>query len=146
MEKETEFKISKGLKQNLDDFIHSRIFPYFVIFCFFTLVVLLFSFSGGRKPNSQPLEQKQEQIEISPSEECRISGGRYDTKTEVCIYETTDAGNLCEKNKDCEGWCLVDESTQLREESTGFCSDVFKPKGCFKFIDNGKVNKICLPE
>jgi hypothetical protein len=84
-------------------------------------------------------------VKISESDKCMDKGGRYDTKTRTCLLATNDDGNQCSSNDDCEGWCLTDEDATIGEQQSGYCSENFRPTGCFKFIDNGKVNEICIP-
>ncbi len=78
------------------------------------------------------------------ADECRAKGGSYDTDNEICILNTSDNESECTDNTDCEGWCLANEESELGNEEAGYCSDKFRPDGCFKFIDKGKVNSICL--
>lgn len=78
------------------------------------------------------------------ADECRAKGGRYDADSDICTLYTSDNESECTDNTDCEGWCLASEDLELGSEEAGYCSDKFRPDGCFKFIDKGKVNSICL--
>ncbi|MBN2016413.1 hypothetical protein JW766_06320 [Candidatus Dojkabacteria bacterium] len=91
------------------------------------------------------LEENDTKEEESENQKCMDKGGRYDEDTQSCIMTTDDRGDACSKNEDCEGWCLIGEDATLGAQMNGYCSDNFKPKGCFKYIDNGKVNSICMP-
>jgi hypothetical protein len=88
---------------------------------------------------------KTTQTALSDEEKCRKDGGRYDTDAKSCIMTTSDTGNGCKSNKDCDGWCMASESDKIGTEKEGICSTEFAVNGCFKFIDNGKVNSICMP-
>lgn len=83
---------------------------------------------------------------VTDAEQCREKGGRYDKENSTCILVTDDKGDGCSSNADCEGWCLADSNAELNSEDTGSCSDSFRKTGCFKFIDEGKVSSICMPE
>lgn len=83
--------------------------------------------------------------EVSEEEKCRDEGGRYEETSQNCILETSDNGGPCKANTDCEGWCLAGENDEIGVVEEGVCSDDYHPRGCFKFIDNGEVNSICMP-
>jgi len=61
------------------------------------------------------------------------------------LLVTGDRGDSCSSNSECLGWCIADENDQIGEEKNGICSDNYHPAGCFKFIDEGEVNSICMP-
>jgi hypothetical protein len=48
-------------------------------------------------------------------------------------------------SSECEGWCLVEDKEELGSNAkNGYCSEEYRPEGCFKFADQGEVNSICL--
>lgn len=83
---------------------------------------------------------------VSAQERCRDDGGNFDRISGNCLYTTEDRGDGCQANADCDGWCLVTDDQAVGSEGEGECSEDFHPKGCFKFMDNGMVNSICMPE
>lgn len=91
-----------------------------------------------------PRESDQKVEAKSKSQECREKGGSYDSDNEICKLETDDTGEGCSKNSECEGWCLASEDAEVGEDGKGECSDKITPEGCFKYIDDGMVNEICL--
>ncbi len=93
---------------------------------------------------SRMITNESDTEEISEADKCREQGGRYDNENETCIMVTSDRGSPCSDNSECEGWCLADEDDTLGEEKMGYCSDDFNPNSCFKFIDGGIVNSICM--
>ncbi|MDD3647852.1 MAG: hypothetical protein PHS44_05140 [Candidatus Dojkabacteria bacterium] len=82
---------------------------------------------------------------ITDEEKCREEGGRYNRDQKTCLTSANDSGESCSDNSDCEGWCLADSNSKVGDIATGTCSEGFDATGCFKFIDNGKVNSICIP-
>jgi hypothetical protein len=82
---------------------------------------------------------------VSEADKCREKGGRYDESDKNCILVTSDRGTDCTDNSDCEGWCIVDDSAEIGSEEGGSCTESYNVGGCVKFMDNGKVNSICLP-
>jgi len=80
---------------------------------------------------------------ISEAQKCRVDGGRYNDDGS-CSLVTEDKGFGCSSNEDCNGWCLAYDEEDIGTHSTGYCSEQYRTQGCFKFIDNGIVNSICM--
>lgn len=122
-------------------------FPWFysgILLVGFTLGVLV---TAGVDIISRTNINQNEEVatsDLSEKDKCIEKGGRYDSKEEKCLMVTNDGSDDCTDKADCEGWCLADADAELRTEGTGTCSDEFQPKGCFKFMDKGSVNEICL--
>lgn len=83
---------------------------------------------------------------ITAADKCREEGGMYNRGDDKCVYVTEDRGDTCQDNKECDGWCIVSDDAKVGDSGEGKCSEDFHPKGCVKFMDNGIVNAICLPE
>lgn len=111
----------------------------------FTLGIVATSIVTMTSINLDTVEQPV-QAEASEEEKCVDQGGRYDRNTETCNFIASDRGESCKDNSDCDGWCLVDDNAELGEKAEGSCSNEYTIKGCVKFMDDGKVNSICLPE
>jgi hypothetical protein len=90
--------------------------------------------------------------------ECLASGGIWKKQGtapfETCNKKTTDRGNLCRDNSECEGWCQVNLSKEevrkiMRKElkvnkKYGQCSVYVVEFGCFGMMEKGKVKVICI--
>ncbi|MCX7589628.1 MAG: hypothetical protein N2Z85_01665, partial [Patescibacteria group bacterium] len=55
---------------------------------------------------------------------------------ESCNLKTTDQGNVCFDNSECQGWCQVDKKTAKK---SGQCSDRVMEFGCFEMMEKGKI-------
>jgi hypothetical protein len=123
-----------------------KIFPWFqsgLILIGFALGALVTS--GVDVISRLDFGDEDETAEVSEADECRDQGGRYDEDNNNCVLVTSDRGNSCTKNDDCSGWCLADSDAEIGSEDEGYCSENFGPEGCFKFMDEGRVNEICMP-
>lgn len=103
-----------------------------------TLIIL-----NGENTDSQTSTQA---ISLEAKERCEREGGIWELTSRgyVCDYVTDDQGDSCTSNSDCSGWCLADDNAQLDTQSEGECSENKIVEGCFKYMDNRKVNSICL--
>lgn len=134
----------KEVKDVFSKSSYPKIFPWlqsglvlmgFTLGVFITVAVYMITDAAGQNEGTIVSE--------SEADKCRDKGGRYDSESEECILVTEDRGQGCKKNSDCEGWCLVDDDAEIGSEAEGTCSDDFTPEGCFKYMDEGKVNSIC---
>jgi len=123
-----------------------KIFPWYqsgILILGFSLGVLVtasvYTFTAT------PLSSETTLVSSSKEDECVNSGGRYDDKNQICLLVTNDRGNTCTDSSDCQGWCSADENAKIGTGAEGICGESFNKKGCFKFIDKGKVNSICIP-
>lgn len=141
----TKVSFLDAVKNSFKPCKSSKTFPWFqsgLILVGFAAGVFV---TSGVDILSRFTSSEQSSQEISEDEKCREKGGRYDKESETCIIITSDRGGTCSDSSECQGWCLADENDELGQQEKGYCSDNFRPEGCFKFIDNGKVNSICMP-
>ena len=92
--------------------------------------------------------QLNDSIDVAPEAEqaaCTQSGGFYMFdplyNIFVCVPETGDAGQLCTKSTQCEGWCELQFN-----DAPAQCSAVAEFfRGCLDFLDNtGEPATLCL--
>ena len=58
-----------------------------------------------------------------------------------CVLKTTDSGKTCSDSNQCEGFCLADNETA----TSGKCSELIAPTGCFSPMKNGWVQgTVCI--
>ncbi|MBU0975178.1 MAG: hypothetical protein ABIE03_04075 [Patescibacteria group bacterium] len=107
------------------------------------VLVTAFVYIAALQPNDS---NKQTSSIVTEEDTCREDGGRYDRSQKTCLLTTNDRGDTCSDNSECDGWCLADSESKVGEKGEGNCSDEFDITGCIKFIDQGKVNSICIPE
>ncbi len=67
-----------------------------------------------------------------------LPGGR-----KSCAVKTTDDRKICTDSSQCQGDCLVENSLPIGSKAIGSCSEWVGNFGCFKFIENGRVQQIC---
>ena len=139
--------MSEQLSQTATSKKTSKVFPWLytgLVLLGFSLGVLVTTtvdmFSRSINTEDESPEDTEE-VEL-----CRSQGGRYDLDKNKCLTSSEDEGTGCKSNDDCEGWCLASNEAQIGAQSTGECSKEYRVKGCVKFIDNGSVNEVCLPE
>lgn len=66
-------------------------------------------------------------------------GGPY-----VCDLPATDARKICTDNLQCEGRCLVAADLPKGDPAIGSCSESIRTYGCFKEIEGGVVQHVCV--
>ena len=82
-------------------------------------------------------------------EECRVRKGNCSQQglgggPFVCDVAATDARRICTDSTHCEGLCLVAQNVPEKTRAVGRCSAFLPEYGCFKFIENGAVDAICV--
>ena len=141
-----KFSFFQILKDSFKSNKGDKTFPWLqsgILLVGFTLGILVTS-SVDMLSRMDFSSTNEQETSIDEADECRTKGGSYDTDNSICILNTSDNGTSCTDNTECEGWCLAGEELELGDEETGYCSDNFRPDGCFKFMDKGMVNSICL--
>ncbi|HUX89805.1 MAG TPA: hypothetical protein VMV48_03850 [Gallionellaceae bacterium] len=90
------------------------------------------------------------QIPQSESE-CVASGGSwtelglsYPGKPKVCDVKSTDFGKSCTSSIQCEGVCVAPDDAIIGTTLSGACSRYLIEYGCFKQVENSKVESLCV--
>ncbi|MCV0412934.1 hypothetical protein [Nitrosarchaeum sp.] len=60
-----------------------------------------------------------------------------------CNLPTSDAGKECTDLSQCQGYCKPNNESELNNEIIGICSEYMTSVGCFEWIYNGTIEKIC---
>lgn len=93
---------------------------------------------------------EKQSLNIKDKTVCLERGGRWNNigsnAEEVCNLPTSDAGQECKSNSDCQGKCLAElkdsEIASLSSgeiNTTGKCTGWQIIKGCHYFVDKGKT-------
>jgi len=152
MSKDKQHKANSGKKDKVTDPSSKRLFSWLVsgwILVGFSFGVLtsaagvIYAFRTSYAKFSLPETGSNENM-LADEDSCRKEGGRFDKKTGECNLKTVDYKTKCTKNDDCQGLCMAEEDSLLGNKESGYCSIEFNMSGCFKFIDEGMVNSICL--
>lgn len=61
-----------------------------------------------------------------------------------CDIKTNDAGKTCSDSDKCQGICMASKNAALRAKDTGTCSAYVAEYGCYKYIEDGIVDTICV--
>ena len=60
-----------------------------------------------------------------------------------CAVKTTDSRKICTDENQCQGACLVENSLPAGSKAIGSCSEWVGTFGCYKYIQDGRVQQIC---
>ncbi|GEM_PF-2014555 len=85
-----------------------------------------------------------EQTRIETQGQCLQAGGFWREQCgliqDCCNFKTTDFGQACSDNSQCQGTCLV----ETPESTSGTCSQWKTQFGCYDYLYNGQVMSVCV--
>ena len=59
--------------------------------------------------------------------------------TKICNIPTQDAFKSCKDSNECDGLCILNETTKL-----GYCQEYTYKLGCFNVMSDGTITKLCI--